>query len=232
MMNEVFLPYLDFYQARAWGQPCSTLETWPFREQMRSGQVRMIPLFDYVYHEYGAVRMDGWGKLVEEIGSLFYYTVAKVYLWGGLYEINHEYSPMEELDGRETDGQEHYFHFDPQHCAYVPQRAAYVGQFARLRMKEGNPYLAYGQMADLPGDDDPRNRRTTGIITTTDRKTLPIKPGAATRPNLSSFPPITDGGGRLRLVPCQRRAHETRTLDFTVSNRSLRLSDQAAEPCA
>ncbi len=155
MMNEAFLPYLDFYQARAWAQPCSTLETWPFRDQMRSGLAQMIPMFDYVYHEMGAVRMDGWGKLVHEIGELFYYNVAKVYLWGGLYEINHEYSPMEELDGRETDGQEHYFHFDPQHCAFAPDRAAYVGQFARLRLGAGNPYLAYGRMTRTPRMDIP-----------------------------------------------------------------------------
>src|SRR5699024_5484513 len=98
-MCETFLDRLDFYQARAWGQPCATLETWPIRQAMRTGQARMIPLFDYVYHEWGVVRMDGWGKLVEETGQLFYDTVAKTYLWGGLYEINHEYSPMEELDG-------------------------------------------------------------------------------------------------------------------------------------
>ena len=150
MMNEIYLPCLDYYQARAWGQPCSTLETWPFRDQMRSGVMRMIPLFEYVYHEMGAVRMDGWGKLVEETGDLFYYNVAKVYLWGGLYEINHEYSPMEELDGEENSPQEHYFRFDPQHCAYSSGRAAYLKRFAALRTGAGNLYLAYGRMADAP----------------------------------------------------------------------------------
>ena len=59
----------------------------------------MIPLFYYVYHEMGVVRMDGWGKLVLETGDYFFHIVARVYLWGGLYEINHEYSPIEELDG-------------------------------------------------------------------------------------------------------------------------------------
>lgn len=155
MMNEVFLGELDFYQARAWGQPCSTLETWPFREQMHSGLARMIPLFDYVYHEMGVVRMDGWGKLVDEIGDLFYYNVAKVYLWGGLYELNHEYSPMEELDGQENSGGEHYFHFDPQHCAYAPHRAAYVSAFAKARVGAANPYWAYGKMTVRPQLDIP-----------------------------------------------------------------------------
>ncbi len=156
MMNEVFLPQLDFYQARAWGQPCSTLETYPFREQMRSGLARMIPLFDFVYHPYGVVRMDGWGKLVKEIGELFYYNAARVYLWGGLYEINHEYSPMEELDGSENNGQEHYFHFDPQHCAYDESRAAYLKAFAMARTGLANPYWAYGDMRTVPEMDLPQ----------------------------------------------------------------------------
>lgn len=149
-MCEVFLDRLDFYQARAWAQPSSTLETWPILEQMRTGQARMIPLFDYVYHEFGVVRMDGWGKLVEETGELFYDIVAKTYLWGGLYEINHEYSPMEELDGVENASEEHYFHFDPQHCAYSPKRAAYLAEFAAARVGRANAYWAYGRMVRTP----------------------------------------------------------------------------------
>lgn len=150
MMNETFLSHLDFYQARAWGQPSSTLETWPFRDQMRSGQARMIPMFDYVYHEMGVVRMDGWGKLVEETGELFYHNAAKVYLWGGLYEINHEYSPMEELDGEENTGEEHYARFDPQHNPYSPRRANYLKAFAHARTGLANPYWAYGKMTVAP----------------------------------------------------------------------------------
>jgi len=150
MMCEVFLGELDFYQARAWGQPSSTLETWPFRAQMLSGQARMIPMFDHVYHDYGPVRMDGWGKLVEETGSLFYFNLAKVYLWGGLYEINHEYSPMEALDGRENPGEEHYFRFEPQGYAYAPKRAAYLAQFAGARVGLAKPYWAYGRLLAAP----------------------------------------------------------------------------------
>lgn len=154
-MCETFLDRLDFYQARAWGQPCATLETWPIRQAMRTGQARMIPLFDYVYHEWGVVRMDGWGKLVEETGQLFYDTVAKTYLWGGLYEINHEYSPMEEMDGVENSPAEHYFHFDPQHCAYSPRRAAWVAKLAAARVGAAKPYWAYGRMVRTPAMDIP-----------------------------------------------------------------------------
>ncbi|MBP8988971.1 MAG: hypothetical protein KBG64_02000 [Clostridia bacterium] len=146
LINELFIPQLDYYQARAWAQPSSTLETWPLRPLMVSGQARMVPLFTYVYHEYGVVRCDGWGKLVEETGDYFYDIVAKTYLWGGLYELNHEYSPMEELDGIENSQMEHYFRFKPRHYSYCAERACYVRQFAALRVKEGHPYLGYGKM--------------------------------------------------------------------------------------
>lgn len=155
MMNEVFLPQLDFYQARAGGRPCAALELWPFTKQLKTGQAELIPMFSYVYHEYGAVRMDGWGKLVEETGDLFYDSAAKIYLWGGVYELNYEYSPSEAIDGIETSPDEHYFPFHPRGFEYSPGRARYLRQFAALRTGAGNRYLAYGQMMDGPDLDIP-----------------------------------------------------------------------------
>lgn len=159
-ISEELLPCLDFYQARAWAQPASTLETWPIRPQMWSGQTRMIPLFDYVYHDVGPVRMDGWGKLVEETGELFYYTVAKVYLWGGIYQINHEYSPMEALEGRENPASEHYFRFDPQGYKYSPERARHLGLFAAARLGDAKDFWAYGRLLAMPELDLPRKDYT------------------------------------------------------------------------
>ncbi len=146
MICETYIDSLDYYQARAWAQPCSALETWPIASLIKSGQAEVIPMFEYVYHEYAPVRMDGWGKLVSEIGQLYYHTVAKVYLWGGLYEINHEYSPMEVLDGEENASEEHYYPFKPRGYAYDKERAEYLEQYANLRIGLGNEYLAYGIM--------------------------------------------------------------------------------------
>ncbi|PTM59797.1 DUF6259 domain-containing protein [Desmospora activa] len=146
MMNEVFLDVLDYYQARAGGRPAAPLEGWNFRELLIQGEAELIPMFTYVYHEYGALRLDGWGKLVEEIGSLFYFTVARTYLWGGLYELNHEYSPMEVVDGKENERSEHYYLFEARGYRLSPERARYLGKFARLRTGSGNQYLAYGKM--------------------------------------------------------------------------------------
>ncbi len=156
MMNEVFLPELDFYQARAWARPCSALEMWPYKKLIDRGDAEVIPLFAYVYHEYGAVRLDGWGKLVEETGDLFYDTAAKIYLWGGLYELNHEYSPGEAFDGVETLAEEHYWSgFGRFGYEYSPGRARYLRQFAALRTGEGNRYLAYGRMLPPPRLETP-----------------------------------------------------------------------------
>lgn len=146
MMNEVFLDCVDFYQARGWAEPASAFETGEFRGLVKSGEMKLIPLFTYVYHEYGAQRLDGWGKLVEEIGELFYHTVAKTYLWGGIYELNYEYSPMEVIDGAENSPDEHYCRFNKEGYGLSEERAAYIAQFAELRTGRGNKYLAYGRM--------------------------------------------------------------------------------------
>lgn len=146
MVNEVFLDILDYYQARAGAQPATAFEGYNIRPMLKSGEAELIPMFTYVYHEYGPVRLDGWGKLTEEIGDLFYYTVARTYLWGGLYELNYEYSPMEVINGRENSPDEHYYLFDPIGFKLAPERGEYITQFARLRTGKGNKYLAYGRM--------------------------------------------------------------------------------------
>jgi len=146
MINEVFLNVLDYYQARAGGQPAAPLEGWNIRPLLLSGAAELIPMFTYVYHEYGAIRIDGWGKLVEEIGSLYYYTVARTYLWGGLYELNYEYSPMEAIGGEENSAEEHYYIFEQRGYAFSAERARYLGEFAALRTGVANKYWAYGRM--------------------------------------------------------------------------------------
>jgi hypothetical protein len=146
MMNETLLDLIDYYQARAGGQPAAPLEGWPIRDLLKTGEAELIPMFTYVYHEYGALRLDGWGKLVEEIGKLYYFTVARTYLWGGLYELNYEYSPMETLDGLENSPEEHYYPFEPRGYEYSMERAGYLAMFAGLRTGIANKYWAYGRM--------------------------------------------------------------------------------------
>jgi hypothetical protein len=75
-----------------------------------------------VYSAYAPLRCDGWGKLTAETGDIIYYTIAKTYLWGGLFEINLEYSEMERINGTSNPGEEHFYHFEPKGFAYDPNR--------------------------------------------------------------------------------------------------------------
>jgi hypothetical protein len=160
MMNEVFLDCLDFYQARANAQPCSALETGMFRDMVKQGIAQIIPMFQYVYSGYSPLRMDGWGKLTKEGGDLIYHTIAKTYLWGGLFEINSEYSAMEAIEGIENSSEEHYSRFSPVGFPYDKSIADYLSRFASLRTGRYNKFLAYGEMKRPPKLKTSRNWRT------------------------------------------------------------------------
>ena len=146
MMNETLIGELDYYQARANAQPCSTLETWPFRKLVRVNKARIIPLFAYVYGFAAPLRLDGWGKLTKETGNLIYHTIAKTYLWGGLFEINSEYSELELINGETNPSKEHYFHFDPEGFEYDPDIAKFIGKCAAMRLGQYGKPMIYGEM--------------------------------------------------------------------------------------
>ena len=98
MISELLIPQVDFFQARAEASPSSGFEADFWRAWVVEGTVEKIPLFAYVYHEYGPVRMDGWAKLAAEAGDIFYWVASRVALWGGLFELNYEFSGLEMLD--------------------------------------------------------------------------------------------------------------------------------------
>ena len=150
MVNETLIAQLDYYQARANAHPNSALETWPFRKLIRQGKARLVPLFKYVYSEYAPVRCDGWGKLTQETGDIIYHTIAKTVLWGGLFEINSEYSEMERLDGASNAPDEHYYRFKPEGFDYAPGIAAFIGTCAALRTGLYGKPLIYGRMVQTP----------------------------------------------------------------------------------
>ncbi|MGH2561951.1 MAG: DUF6259 domain-containing protein [Thermomicrobiales bacterium] len=146
MITDVFIPFLDYYQARAEASPLSVFEADKFRDWIRQGEVEKIPLFSYVYHEYGPVRLDGWAKLSPEVGELYYWVAARVALWGGLFELNYEFSPLETLDGVDEDPAEHYCDFKPRSHEIDPAKVAFVREVATARTGFAKPYLVYGTM--------------------------------------------------------------------------------------
>jgi hypothetical protein len=155
MVNEVFIPNFDFYQARAVASPLSCFEADFFVDWIKAGRAEKIPLFDYVYHEYGPVRLDGWAKLAPEVGELFYWVAARVALWGGLLELNYEFSPLELLDGRCEEIAEHYTDIQPHAFAIDPAKVEFVREVAAARTGFAKDYLVYGAMARPLAFDTP-----------------------------------------------------------------------------
>jgi len=146
MINERMLPYLWFYQARAEASPAAPFEAGPFLDLIEQGKVEKIPLFTYVYHEYGPVRMDGWAKLSREQGDYVYFVLGRVFLQGGLIELNYEFSGLEDLGDHRDVAAEHYFLFTERRFTIDPDLARFVGRLARARIGPANRYLAYGAM--------------------------------------------------------------------------------------
>jgi len=146
LVNEVFGDLLGFYQARAEASPVSAFEADKFRDWIKSGRAEKVPLHTYVYHEHGPVRMDGWAKLSREQGDLFYWIGARVLVWGGLFQLNYEFSPLETLDGEQEPLDEHYFPLPDHRYEIDPDKAAFVRELAAARTGPANPYLAHGTM--------------------------------------------------------------------------------------
>ncbi|MDR1825562.1 MAG: DUF6259 domain-containing protein [Bifidobacteriaceae bacterium] len=147
MVNEVFLSEMDFYQARAEASPVSAFEAGSFYHWIREGTCVKVPLFAFVYHDHGPVRLDGWAKLDDEQGDLFYWLAARIVAWGGLFEINGEFSSLDVIDGHCDDMSQSFSPFVvDRYYQTVPQRAAYVRGLAAARTGFALPYLAYGQM--------------------------------------------------------------------------------------
>lgn len=147
MVHELLIPYLDYYQARAEASPLSIFEADVFRDWIVSNQVEKIPLFAFVYHAYGPVRLDGWGKLSRQIGDLFYWVAARVALWGGLFELNYEFSDLEALTSWTDTPSEHYAEFETRAYEVDPAKVDFVREIAQARNGFANPWLVYGTMA-------------------------------------------------------------------------------------
>ena len=146
MINEQMLPLVAFYQARAEAAPAAPFEATPFHDLLVSGAAVKIPLFAYVYHEYGPLRMDGWAKLSAEQGQYVYFVLGRVFVQGGLLELNYEFSALEEVNGAADTAAEHYWAFAERRYVVDPHLAAYVGRLARARVGHANRYLSYGTM--------------------------------------------------------------------------------------
>lgn len=100
---EAWYSLYDFYQARAWSYPQSESEYDGRFSTCGNSRGRLIPAYQYLIHEYGPVRMDGWGALSGEdlsttpkqYGDILYFLLGRTLLWGGLPELNYEWAALE-----------------------------------------------------------------------------------------------------------------------------------------
>ncbi len=152
VISEVFLDRFDFYQARAEASVMSMLEGDEFRAGEKAGWAEKVPLFAYVYHDVGPVRLDGNLKAAAQFGAIYYWIAARVIAWGGLPELNYELSALEKFPGM-TDAFTWYETYKPSYhvidttpYAAAPDRGAYLGRLGRARTGFARAWLAYGRM--------------------------------------------------------------------------------------
>ncbi|MCU0224636.1 MAG: DUF6259 domain-containing protein [Acidobacteria bacterium] len=155
LISELYLDRFDFYQARAQAGPLTMLEGDRLREAVKAGWAEKIPLFDFVYHDYGPVRLDGNLKLASELGGTFFWVAARVALDGGLPELNYELSALERLPGMSgrtwfETYRNSYDCADTTPYAAEPGRAAFLRELADLRTRRGPEFLAWGRMRRAP----------------------------------------------------------------------------------
>ena len=138
MITEQMLPYVNYYQARANGGLLGWMEHDRVRTVIESGNAVQIPLFDYIYHQYGIVRTDGYLSAEEDLGDGFYYVAAYTALNGGIPELNYEYYPEEKLPAAED--------MDMAHLRFL-------NTLGQIRTGYGREFLVYGKMMPAPAVD-------------------------------------------------------------------------------
>jgi hypothetical protein len=147
---ETLIPYIDFNQWRAGGLVQGDIELMPFMDLVKQGRVEKLPLFSHLYHEYGPVMLDGWAKLSQEFGDIFYLIASQIALQqGGLVELNYEYSPLERFPGMEGPTYQLMYHTaiyrEEQPYDVDPQKVAFLREVALARTEFATEYLAYGK---------------------------------------------------------------------------------------
>lgn len=135
MITDKVIKNIDFYQARANAGLAGWMENFAVRPLIENGCADKIPLFDYAFHEYGAVRCDGYLMPIDEIGQSFYHIAAYTALNGGIPEFNLEYYDIKDI---------------PSAARINVAMVDYINKLGKIRTGWGKDYLVYGQMVRSP----------------------------------------------------------------------------------
>jgi len=159
VIHELFIDILDFYQMRAGAGPQTDMEGEFLLSWELNHNCEKIPLFGYVYHEYGPIAMDGFAKISEEFGDIFYWIAARVALWGDLLELNYEFSSLEMFLGMTGPSGYLKYHYqwaeDPNPPKADPKKLEFIREIAKARTDFAKNYLAYGRMTRPPKIETP-----------------------------------------------------------------------------
>ena len=146
---------IDFYCARACGGPLSALEADVGGREKPPGQGReLVPLFDFVYHDYAPVREDVWPEITKRQGDIFFWTSARCVLqWGGILSLHYAINWPGPGHGRDEaefvawDGGTYRTNDLPEDD---PRKLEFIGELAAARAAYGNKYLGWGRMLPPP----------------------------------------------------------------------------------
>lgn len=137
LIIEQLIPYLDYYQCRSNAGLLSWQEHDRIRYYLENGYAEKVPMFEYVYHGYGAVRMDGYMNADARIRDSYYYVMAFTALNGGIPEYNYEFV------GKTGD-----------YCLTADKldedMLDFLGKLGATRTTYGKDFLVYGQMKEAP----------------------------------------------------------------------------------
>jgi len=150
VMIENFLDVIDYGQWRVGGGVHGDMEGESLLPFVKAGRARRIPMWTYVYHEFGGVRLDGWTKLSKGFGELFFYTAAQVALEGQILEVNYEFSPLERFPGVDRPSPQLVYlnqvRLDENAPEVDPAKLAWLGEVTAARTGFAKDYLAWGRM--------------------------------------------------------------------------------------
>jgi hypothetical protein len=147
---ENLIGVLDYAQCRAGAGVQATMEGEEWVEWQKRGLAHKIPMWSYVYHEYGPVLLDGWAKLSADFGEIFYEIAARVALEGGLLQLNYEFSPLELFPGMQGSSYQlvytNQIYEETRPTVVDEAKLEFIREITAARTEFARDYLAYGRM--------------------------------------------------------------------------------------
>ena len=133
LISEVFVGTVGYYQARANAGGMGFMDINDIRIAVEQNAAHKVSAFDYVYHEYGILRTDGYMKPLKESGDMYYQIMAFTALNGGVPQYNYEYIKAAFNENE-----------------MVEEMLSFLNALGSVKTGDGKNYLTYGKMVPAP----------------------------------------------------------------------------------